>query len=541
MFEKEFKQDFYPREHVIVRLVDGERLAGTVREKAKFPELRQPDGTLIRPADCRYFVALNNMPGQEAIVDDAHIMRDRRSFTKLMIRSFIRNNVTREPWTGAPWIVKEHVAEQMRIDTNVPVHLRHGHKVAERKAQQQWKKESETLLNFVLNPPRGPELKPVAKAPKSKLQQIARHKQQQFLEYQQALAHQDGRLGGHFDSTSSGLPILAPHPAKVPPKPAPPPPIKYPTEDLDIQLSRDGTHRPLLTYLSRDTPVAGQASSGEDDILMESVGPLLETWNTLNVFCQVFYLDSFTFDDYLEALRLGPISLDCELFVEIHCAVLKTLVDDESNGGNVQVNLPELPKSGATEEQPSGDDVSTVITATPEPVPKPTTRVTRSSLAKSEAAALNEALYSTREASVGVTSHRASEVLAEYGWVDRLRKRDFKDGGWEVIVLGLLNQLALKPQHAKSCHEILANLAPVHLAPTQETVQSQYCNLDINSRVKVLQMLCMLTLETKAIRGYIEESNEVMTEIRKERVEWQRSRKAAYVGSFACEWVSPIG
>ena len=80
-------------------------------------------------------------------------------------------------------------------------------------------------------------------------------------------------------------------------------------------------------------------------IKMESVGLLLETWNTLNVYCEVFQLDSFTFDDFLEAMQLSSDELDCELFVEIHCAVLKTLVNAEKDqDGAVQISLPALPE-----------------------------------------------------------------------------------------------------------------------------------------------------------------------------------------------------
>ena len=37
--------------------------------------------------------------------------------------------------------------------------------------------------------------------------------------------------------------------------------------------------------------------------------------------------------------------------------------------------------------------------------------------------------------------------------------------------------------------------------------------------------MCMLTTETKAIRGYMENCNEEMTKYRKDKIEWQRQRK----------------
>lgn len=64
-------------------------------------------------------------------------------------------------------------------------------------------------------------------------------------------------------------------------------------------------------------------------------------------------------------------------------------------------------------------------------------------------------------------------------------------------------------------------------APTQQTAREQYRTLNINLRVKALQMICMLSLETKAIRNYLEECSNQMTEFRKEKIEHQKARKAA--------------
>jgi hypothetical protein len=46
-------------------------------------------------------------------------------------------------------------------------------------------------------------------------------------------------------------------------------------------------------------------------------------------------------------------------------------------------------------------------------------------------------------------------------------------------------------------------------------------------RTKALQIICLLSLETKAIRNYLEECSNQMTELRKEKIEYQKARKAA--------------
>jgi ATP-utilising chromatin assembly and remodelling N-terminal len=132
----DFKSDYFPGETVTVLANNGDRLEGRVRDKAKFAKALAEDGTVLREAFSRYFVRLTKSKNEEALVDDDHIMRDRKVFTKQMLRSFIKNCVTREAWNGAPWLVKQAIAEEHRIKTDVPPHLQYGYKIAERKAQR---------------------------------------------------------------------------------------------------------------------------------------------------------------------------------------------------------------------------------------------------------------------------------------------------------------------------------------------------------------------------------------------------------------------
>lgn len=527
-----------------VILDNGDRLNGQIREKTKFPELIKIDGSMERKAFARYFVCLTNRPSEEALVDEEHIVRDRKTFTKQRLRSFIKNTVTREPWAGAPWLVKPKTAEEYRIATDIPNHLKHSSQIMQKRANLVKKGDFDgAIMNFYSPIGRLPELKPKGSKSKASIQDPARSRQEQFTEYQRALAGnpafakipQNTRPNQFSQNASehlifppsNGFPPIA---AKGQPKPPPPPPPKYPIEDLEIPPARDGNHRPLLKYLSQDTPTIDQASDGAGSgILMESVGPLLETWDTLNVYCEVYQLDSFTFDDYIEALQFSSDEVQCELFVEIHCAVLKKLVNDTSDkNGQVQVSLPELtaPESGS-----ESNGSSTTPTPTPEPEVR---RTTRSSFAKSEAAELLASEKAKQASPVDTKLHRAVEIdqsTRMYDWKARLRKRDFGEGKWVVIMVGLLNQLSGNPRLRESCDEILAHLAPLDKEPTPATAISQYASLDINLRVKALQIICMLSLETKAIRAYMEECNILMTDSRKEKIEVQRSRKAACVFS----------
>ena len=412
----------------------------------------------------------------------------------------------------------------------------HSNKIAEKKATLSQKKfvTNGAQVDGIGSIQRYPELKPATKSHKRKLTQaekqfIAQNKYTQYQVYQQSLPSsaslpiQSTTANEHqFIHFHSTFPNLAPLAAKNMPKPSLAPQVKYPVDDLEVPLSHDGVHRPSLKYLSQDTPTDSAASS--NGIFMSSVGALLETWDTLNVYCEIFKLDSFTFDDYIEALQVTSEGVECELFVEIHCAALSLLVDEAGKGGKINVSLPELPVEESSEEE-DDTEMSAVPTPTPEPEVKPSGRRTRSSLLKEDVDHVKPS--KSRSATAEIKVHRAAEMLEDEEWIERLRKRNFRNGGWEFIIVGLLHQLSLKPKDKQEYEAILANLAPTDKEPTQDTVRKQYASLDINLRVRILQILCLLTVETKAIRGYMEECSEEMTGFRKEKIDWQRARKQA--------------
>jgi hypothetical protein len=138
-----------------------------------------------------------------------------------------------------------------------------------------------------------------------------------------------------------------------------------------------------------------------------------------------------------------------------------------------------------------------------------------------EAAAAEKEMQEAEDA----PRHLAEELIRDYDWIEHLSKRDFKEGGWEMIMVGLLHQLSLSERLNATCEELLEQLVPTDVEPSQETVREKYSTLDVNYRVQALQIICMLTSETRAIRGYMEDCSETMTAYRKEKIEWQRKRK----------------
>jgi alpha-1,3-glucosyltransferase len=109
---------------------------------------------------------------------------------------------------------------------------------------------------------------------------------------------------------------------------------------------------------------------------------------------------------------------ECELLVEVHCAVLKQYVN---SSGKLQIQLPNVVEDDESSDEE--DDESREATPEPEP-PK---RTTRSSLRKSEVAEIVEkARTPTPEPPKQI--HKAAEFVAEYDWVEECQERKFRAG-----------------------------------------------------------------------------------------------------------------
>lgn len=115
-----FKHEFFPGE-VVVAKVNDQRVSVTVREKAKFNSIALPSGE-VRPGYCRCRV--ETAKGEELVVDESDLTRDRKYFTKVILKTFLKYCIQRESWAGAPWLVKDEYANMYRIEQEIPSHLK---------------------------------------------------------------------------------------------------------------------------------------------------------------------------------------------------------------------------------------------------------------------------------------------------------------------------------------------------------------------------------------------------------------------------------
>jgi DDT domain len=510
---------------------------------------------------------------QEDFFETKDVTRDRRNFSKHLIRSFLKNALSKEAWHGAPWVVKEPLAIECDLPLQIPPHLQQSARIAEKKAlkkahleqQKQAEQSMFTITDFRQHPngrkgssthgPTGPPIMPQPWQSRPGGKQKTKFIQHNFqggnpmggqgdfrhypMDPNQAqfAINGNGHVQGfvHYPHDQPPYPQggIYQYVTKLPThskdrtlSPPPPPPIKYPIEDLEVPPKESDLARSKLKFFT-ELAVAGQ----EDDedcptgkFEEKSVGSLLEVWNTLNVHNEVFILDSFTFDDLAEALRFSSPDVECELLTEIHCAVLKQLVNEK---GDLMVDLPqfeeESDEESSDEESSEGtEDAEEEAELEPEPEPEPPRRTTRSSLAKAEALAMQQAKSPTPEK---VVIHRAAELEAESPWKDRCKDREFRNNGWQPILVGLLYQISLNDAMKDRCETLLSKLLPPDMEASDETVIDQYSEFNVNLRLDALEIIVMLAVRTKAIREQLEKMSQEMTDLRKRKIEQQRLKK----------------
>lgn len=112
-------------------------------------------------------------------------------------------------------------------------------------------------------------------------------------------------------------------------------------------------------------------------------------------------------------------------------------------------------------------------------------------------------------------------------WQERLFKRNFKDGYWQIIVLGVLSLVDHVKRYKPLINEVNEILAPKSMSATPSTVLNQFhSKLSIDLKIKILNLLCELLVEGKIIRSYIDNAMDEATKLRRDRLDAIREYKA---------------
>lgn len=215
------------------------------------------------------------------------LSRDRLSFSKSILRRFIRDCVDRDAAVASPWTVKQAIAEKYGVENVMPEETRKGVEEVKNKEIEKRKK--------VWEDKEGPP-----------------SKKQRKLEEKAAKAKEEERLKQEAAAAAAA--------AEPPPKKKY---IKYPTEDLDVVLSQREKSKRMAAngHIKRPRPVPSRDLSFPDPIF-ES---LLMAWSFFTAFGVPLKLSPFTLDEFECAIRHNDVEQPVTLIAEIHSSLIYAL------------------------------------------------------------------------------------------------------------------------------------------------------------------------------------------------------------------------
>lgn len=304
-----------------------------------------------------------------------------------------------------------------------------------------------------------------------------------------------------------------------------------------------------------------------------SVQEALECWMFFNMYHEVLKLDTFTFDDFLYAMAWNYDQFKgigrCVLLDEIWCAALGAIVSNETKTSK-QNEIPGLiislpPKTSflknsddskdtATEDALEGPQVEFDENEAENNILQNGDSIGRDESAENESKTGNDHVSADNENEIksetealsdneeGVDSdslreegnvkndkeHDAYSVMNYRGipWYDRLCKRNYKDGNWQCILLGVLSLVEYIPYYNEIIQLVFKILAPSSMALTPSTVLTQfYKYFNIEMRLRTLRILVELLTNGLVIRKYIEECLDYSTTLRRNRLDNIRDYK----------------
>lgn len=488
----------------------GAKRAGHVKEKTTFP------GSPNKPATTRYFIELDGGVNT-ALVDEDHVFRPPRTFTKVLLRSFLRHAIEHELFDNAPWTIKDDVAREFKIDNTLPRHLTQDAIQAWRKVRTALEKSKVELARVI--PKRADDFEGMTRT-------IIEHKGKMptdlVTRYAQAHKAVEDPSSIPSHQPASGIPIR-PNKTGVLPSPAVAvPEVKYPREDLEVKPRAAAGPKPPLNFVVDEQP----RHEPDDDmqsvrsITSDSWGKALSIWSTLNIHSKFFILDSFTYDDFVDCMLYHSLDSPCELFEEIHCALLKALVNKE---GEAEAMIPAISdlnvSSDTSQEASAASSPKREASTAPDPPNCNPTSGSSSPLSEVDQTRLGNSMAN------GAAVHCAKAMLDNYSWMARIKDRAFENGGWQVAMIGLLYHLTLVDWIDDAPDKALRELAPLRVPATRDTARRTYAELDVNLRLGVLECAIMLACTSKAFKESMETRANQQTTDRKDKTDAQRRRK----------------
>lgn len=345
-------------------------------------------------------------------------------------------------------------------------------------------------------------------------------------------------------------------------------------DDLDIEIVEDGSKEEEQARKEQIALFKKQQIARISRPVVTAILEALETWVFLNIYHSVLKIDTFTFDDFIYAMGWNHTQYTdigrCDMLDEIWCGVLGACVSSLPNEKSKNRDIPGLlitlppkesfinppikttPKTETKEEEEeeeargsdseqehkalkieedeSANESGSEIEGSKKKKVSKKDKIEENGEDADIEVIEDEELESEDDSDEEEVSkfHNAYQVINHRGtlWHERLRKRNFKDGNWQTIMLGILSLVEHVPAYSDTIEQAYRILAPLEAATTPASVLTEfYKNMDIDLRLKVLNIIAGLLVNGTRVRTYIDESLDNSTTLRRNRLDNLRDYK----------------
>ncbi|KAK1223803.1 hypothetical protein PQX77_013327 [Marasmius sp. AFHP31] len=411
--------------------------------------------------------ATSKVIGSLMEVQCARMSRDRLSFSKSILRRFIRDCVDREAAVASPWTVKSEIAKRYGVESVMPEETRIGVESMKKGETDKRKKAWEDKDG----PPSKKHKKGSAQEEKARAAALAAEKREREEREKKEEAE---RLAAEKKKKK---------------------PIRYPTEDLDVRL----TDKDKKAGMKVKRPVPSRVALPFQDNL-GTFELFLYAWNFLVVYGQPLHLSTFTLDEFEHAIRHNIADLPCPLLAEVHSTLIYNLRTVPFQRHSAVLSLLQYKES----LNPPGSDDKVLgvtldqLTASMSDIGNNWERVPLRH---------SECRDGWEEALIGCLKDHAT--LENF---PRLR---------EILTRLLFSTDSPNDRLSPSSTTSALTESP----GPNSTVSQRYHTLNPQDRIAILSFMCNLAVSSKAIHAHMESCEEQLTALRKEKIEVNRQKK----------------
>lgn len=275
---------------------------------------------------------------------------------------------------------------------------------------------------------------------------------------------------------------------------------------------------------------------------------VLEVWMFINMFHEALVIDTFTFDDFLNAIQWKNSTEECPLLIEIFCSMLSCIMNEK---GEMLVNLPlDIERDIKMKERAIKRKalLKEKEKKKQEEKQKKLLETKNSVEIKDEGEAEEEEEEeedddgedgddedegddedSDDDDEQEDINHNAYSILnyKKVPWRERLQKRDFKNGSWLIVLFGVFSTTEYIKEFKPDIVKVYELLAPLDDdTPTPEKLKINfYEKVSVDQRISILSILMNLLLNGNVIRQHIDHVVDKSASLRREKLEIQKEIK----------------